>query len=139
MFPTYTILNKPNIFFVLIFCDSILAVTYTNIRFIGVGEKPTLVFAKRNRRLQEQRLRIRRQSHKLIFSCSLWFQERFLLLKKITEQRFLRNCKKILRKEKLCPLDPVSEIRKKIHPDPGGKNAPNPGSGSETLNMQVFF
>jgi hypothetical protein len=31
------------------------------------------------------------------------------------------------------------EIRKKFNPDPGGKKAPDPGSGSATLVMTTDF
>jgi hypothetical protein len=59
--------------------------------------------------------------------------------KTIKEQEFLRKSH-----QKTYPLDPGSEIRdpEKIHPgsgsrikipDPGGKKAPDPGSGSATL------
>jgi hypothetical protein len=44
---------------------------------------------------------------------------------KIKEQGFLRKSN-----QKTYPLDPRSRIRKKFIPDPGGKKAPDPGSGT---------
>jgi hypothetical protein len=57
-----------------------------------------------------------------IFSCSLWFQEKVLLVKKRNEQGFLRN----LTKKHTGTL----WIKKKFIPDPGGKEAPDPGSAT---------
>jgi hypothetical protein len=48
--------------------------------------------------------------------------------KKTTEQRFLR-----FRKKTLPKIHPMPWIREKFIPDPGGKKAPDPGSGSATL------
>jgi hypothetical protein len=59
------------------------------------------------------------------FSCSFWFQEQVLLVK----NKRTRILKKISPKTYL--LDPETE--KKFIPDPGGKKAPDPGSGSATL------
>jgi hypothetical protein len=59
-----------------------------------------------------------------------WFQEQVLLVKKIKEQGFLKQIS-----PKTYPLDPGSgKNSSQIWiPDPGGKKAPDPRSGSATL------
>jgi hypothetical protein len=55
----------------------------------------------------------------------LKFQEQILVVRKITDQVFLRHCKQLPPK-----IVPDAE---KIHSGSEGKKAPDPGSGSSTL------